>query len=147
MAVSFQNADIDFRLPGKTLLKNFIAASFTAETGKSLSAIYIFCSDKYLLKINQDFLMHDYYTDIITFPLSYSAKKVGAEIYISIDRITDNAAKLQVPFEQELERVIFHGILHLLGYKDTTSNEKEVMRAAEEKWLKAYDKFKQPPAG
>ena len=68
---------------------------------------YIFCSDDYLLRINQDYLKHDYYTDIITFPLSETDRRVEAEIYISIDRVRDNATKLKVPFDQELHRVLF----------------------------------------
>jgi len=138
MPVSFANADIIFTLPAKTALKKFIATSFEKEAKKKLGVSYIFCSDDYLLRINQDFLRHDYYTDIITFPLVETDQRVEAEIYISIDRIRDNAAKLKVPFDQELHRVLFHGILHLIGYKDKTSTQKELMRRAEDKWLKAY---------
>ena len=139
MAVSFANADITFTLPGKAALKKFITTSFKKEAKKKLSVSYIFCSDDYLLRINQDFLKHDYYTDIITFPLVETDQKVEAEIYISIDRIRDNATKLKVPFDQELCRVLFHGILHLLGYKDKTAAQKELMRHVEDKWLKAYN--------
>ena len=142
MAVSFQNADIELRLPGKAILKKFIAAGFEKETSKKLSASYIFCSDEYLLRINQDFLKHDFYTDIITFPLSYSEKKVSAEVYISIDRITDNASRLKVPFDQELYRVIFHGVLHLIGYNDKTNAGKETMRKMEDKWIRDFEKTK-----
>ena len=138
MAVSFQNADIAFRLSSPTALKNFISSSFESEAGKKLSATYVFCSDDYLLRINQDFLQHDYYTDIITFPLSETDRKLEAEIYISIDRIRENAGKLKVPFEHELYRVIFHGVLHLIGLKDKTAAQKEAMRKAEERWIKAF---------
>ena len=139
MAVSFANADITFTLSAIAALKKFITTSFEKEAKRKLSVSYIFCSDDYLLRINQDFLSHDYYTDIITFPLSETDQKVEAEIYISIDRIRDNAVKLKVPFEQELQRVLFHGILHLIGYKDKTAAQKELMRRAEDKWLKAYN--------
>jgi probable rRNA maturation factor len=138
MAVSFTNADITFRLSDKTALKKFITTSFEKETKKKLNVTYVFCSDDYLLRINQDFLRHDLYTDIITFPLSETDRKVEAEIYISIDRVKDNATKLKVPFDQELHRVLFHGILHLIGYKDTTAAQKELMRRAEDKWIKKY---------
>jgi probable rRNA maturation factor len=138
MAVSFTNADITFTLQGRTALKKFITSSFEKEAKKKLSVSYIFCSDDYLLRINQDFLGHDYYTDIITFPLSETDKKVEAEIYISIDRVRENAATLKLPFNQELHRVLFHGILHLIGYKDKTASQKELMRRAEDKWLKKY---------
>ena len=140
MAVSFQNADIVFKLPAKTDLKHFIGPSFEKEAKKKLSVSYVFCSDEYLLRINQDFLKHDYYTDIITFPLSETDQKVEAEIYISIDRIRENALTLKVPFEQELLRVIFHGALHLIGYKDKTAAQKKLMREAEEKWIKEFEK-------
>jgi rRNA maturation RNase YbeY len=141
MAVSFTNADVNFKLPSKTALRKFITTSFETEARKKLSVSYIFCSDEYLLRINQDFLKHDYYTDIITFPLSETSKKVEAEIYISIDRVKENALKLKVPFEQELYRVIFHGVLHLIGYKDKTASQKEAMRIAEEKWIKVFEKL------
>ena len=142
MAVSFTNADIDFRLPAKQALKKFITSSFEKEAKKKLSVSYVFCSDDFLLGMNQAFLKHDYYTDIITFPLSETEKKVEAEIYISVDRVRDNALKLKTGFDQELIRVIFHGILHLVGYKDKTASQKEEMRKAEEKWIKAFENEK-----
>ena len=80
---------------------------------------YIFCSDKYLLEINQQFLKHDYYTDIITFDLSETPKQVIAEVYISVDRVKDNARALGVSVKKELHRVIFHGALHLLVFHET----------------------------
>jgi rRNA maturation RNase YbeY len=140
MPVSFQNADISFRLPHKALLKKFIADTFLRETKKKLSVTYVFCSDEYLLKINQDFLSHDYYTDIITFPLADTDQKTEAEIYVSIDRIKENAEKLKVDFDQELLRVVFHGVLHLAGLKDKTAIQKTMMRKAEEKWIRAFAK-------
>ena len=140
MPVSFANADLTFKLAHKAELKKFIAAAFEAEASKKLSVSYIFCTDDYLLRINQDFLQHDYYTDIITFPLSETDRRVESEIYISIDRIRENALKLQVSFEHELYRVLFHGVLHLVGYKDKTAAQKTAMRAAEEKWIKAFEK-------
>lgn len=142
MPVSFHNADVTFKLAAKAALKNFITSSFEKEANKKLSISYVFCSDEYLLGINQNFLQHDYYTDIITFPLSETDKAVKAEIYISIDRIRENATKLKVPFEQELHRVIFHGVLHLIGYKDKTTAQKEAMRKAEEKWIGGFEKLK-----
>jgi rRNA maturation RNase YbeY len=141
MAVTFTNADVNFKLPSKTVLKKFISTSFEAESSKKLAVSYVFCSDEYLLRINQDFLKHDYYTDIITFPLSETDKRVEAEIYISTDRVKENALKLKVPYEQELYRVIFHGVLHLIGYKDKTAAQKSAMRLAEEKWIKTFGKL------
>lgn len=144
MAISFHTADIAFRLADRALLKKFITDSFLAECGRKLSATYIFCSDDYLLKINQDFLQHDYYTDIITFPLSETDKKVESEIYISIDRVNDNAKKMKATERHELLRVIFHGALHLAGYMDKSKAQKELMRSKEEEWITAFEKGLSP---
>ena len=101
---------------------------------------YIFCSDKELLRINQEFLGHDFYTDIVTFELSETPGKIQGEIYISIDRVKENAKKLGVSFKSELHRVIFHGALHLCGYGDKTKSEKEEMRETEDYYLELYFK-------
>jgi len=103
-----------------------------------LSIAYIFCSDEYLLNKNRQFLEHDFYTDIITFPLSETEKEIEAEIYISVDRVKDNAAKFKSDFSDELYRVIFHGVLHLMGFKDKSSKNKETMRAKENEWLRKF---------
>lgn len=95
---------------------------------------YIFCDDDYLLKINQDFLQHDYYTDIITFDNSVG-KKIEGDIYISTDRVKENALEYNVPFEEELNRVLIHGILHLLGFKDKTDEEQNYMTQKENEAL------------
>lgn len=99
---------------------------------------YVFCTDEYLLTINRDFLQHDYYTDIITFELSEPGQPVMGEIYISIDRVRDNAKIHQESFQRELHRVIFHGALHLCGYRDKTKKEQEEMRRKENEYLKRY---------
>lgn len=98
---------------------------------------YIFCSDEYLLKINKEYLNHDYYTDIITFDYRLG-NIISGDIYISIDRIGENSKKHFVLFEEELKRVIIHGILHILGFKDSTKKEKDFMRKKEEECLKNY---------
>jgi len=99
----------------------------------------IFCSDAYLLEINRSYLQHDYYTDIITFDLSPSANdSITAELYISVDTVKDNARDLGVPFYRELHRVVFHGLLHLLGYKDKKKQDQLLMRDMEEKLLGQY---------
>ncbi len=103
-----------------------------------LSVNYIFCSDEKLLQVNRDFLQHDYYTDIITFELSGKNRPVEAEIYISVDRVRDNAKTHGTSVKEELHRVIFHGALHLCGYKDKTKSQARVMREMEEKYLKLY---------
>ncbi len=140
MAISFHTADISFKLKSKTVLKKFIADTFFKECGKKLSATYVFCSDEYLLRINQNFLQHDYYTDIITFPLSETDSRVESEIYISIDRVADNAKKHKATADEELLRVIFHGALHLAGFKDKTRKEEILMRSKEEEWLHTFAK-------
>ncbi|MEY3186753.1 MAG: rRNA maturation RNase YbeY [Bacteroidota bacterium] len=99
----------------------------------------IFCSDEYLLSINKNFLQHDYYTDIITFELSdKDSPVIQAELYISLDRVIDNAHQLGVSIKQELHRVIFHGLLHLLGFKDKTIKDQQLMRSMEELFLRDY---------
>lgn len=103
---------------------------------------FIFCSDDDLLEINRKHLDHDYYTDIITFDLSekHSCKLVS-DIYISVDRVRDNAKTEQVLTAVELQRVIFHGLLHLIGYKDKTKKQEEEMRGMEEKWIADFSAF------
>ncbi len=131
-----------FELKGLSLkhrneLKVFIELLFKKE-GKRLESInYIFCSDKKLLKINQDFLGHDYYTDIITFDLSES-NNTKAEVYISVDRVRENARSLNSSIQSELHRVIFHGALHLCGYTDKTLKQKKEIRLKEDQYLDQY---------
>jgi rRNA maturation RNase YbeY len=96
---------------------------------------YIICSDTYLLEINQKFLRHDNFTDIVTFPTSASDEVVSGEIYISIDRVRENAKELDVDFLAELNRVAVHGVLHLLGYEDHTAEQKAEMRAKEDYYI------------
>ncbi len=99
----------------------------------------IFCDDEYLLSINKQFLQHDYYTDIITFDLTPTKKgPIQSEIYISIDRVKENALSHSTSFTLELHRVIFHGLLHLLGYKDKTSKDEKLMRSMEDHLLSEY---------
>ena len=138
MPVSFHNADVTFTLGEKLKLKKFVASFFEKEKNKKITVSYIFCSDEYLLKINQDFLKHNTYTDIITFPLSETDHRVEAEIYISLERVLENAFKLKIPFDLELHRVMFHGVLHLAGYKDKTKAEKQEMRESEDAMLELY---------
>lgn len=98
----------------------------------------IFCSDNYLLDINKNYLNHNYYTDIITF--NYVEDKIiSGDLFISIDRVKENAIEFDTIFENELYRVIFHGILHLIGYNDKTREEKEIMREKEDLYLSAVD--------
>ena len=124
-------------LQSRTKLKKFIELIFKKEGRPLLSINYIFCTDKALLEINKQFLKHDFYTDIITFDLSES-DEIAAEIYISVDRVRDNASLLGVSFKSELHRVIFHGALHLCGYSDKTKDQKAEMRGKEDFYLLSY---------
>ncbi|MFP3596516.1 rRNA maturation RNase YbeY [Chryseobacterium sp. SIMBA_029] len=99
---------------------------------------YIFCDDEYLLKINQDYLQHDYYTDIITFDY-VKGKTISGEIFVSLQRISDNASTLSKNYEEELRRVLAHGILHLSGYKDKSEEEEKEMRRKEDFYLDQFD--------
>ena len=127
-----------FSLKERTRLKSFLEGLFKKQ-GLALAGLrIIFCSDEFLLEINKTYLGHDFYTDVITFGLSGSAEPLDAEIYISIDRIRDNALDFGISFAQELHRVIFHGCLHLCGYKDKTRQQTLLMRQIEEKQLHLY---------
>jgi probable rRNA maturation factor len=134
--IYFSDADVRVSLKGRTVLKAVLKDLFQLE-GISLKTLrYVFCSDEYVLQINRDFLQHDYYTDIITFEMSENPdERVEGEVYISVERVRENARDLKVAFRQELLRVIFHGALHLCGYKDKTSEEQGEMRKMEDKYL------------
>lgn len=137
--ISFRNADKTFLFPNKTGLKKFIEQLFKKEKKALLELTYVFCSDEFLLGINKDFLQHDYYTDIITFDLSENPKQTIGEIYVSLDRIKDNAKELQTSIKEETLRVIFHGALHLCGYKDKSKTDISTMRKKEEYYIKLYN--------
>jgi len=133
-----------FPAPVAGLRKRNALKSFLSKTAKNNkrpieSLNVIFCSDDYLLEINRSYLQHDYYTDIITFDLSSSPKSpITAELYISIDRVKDNARQLGTTIQRELHRVIFHGLLHLVGHKDKTPRDQKQMREKEEYLLRKY---------
>lgn len=136
--VNFFYQDVQFSFSKRTDVKIFLPKLFLKE-GKQLEELnIIFCTDEALLEINKNFLKHDYYTDIITFPLSAKGKPVQAELYISVDRIRDNAKQGKVSFKEELHRVIFHGCLHLTGYGDKSSQQIKKMREREDHYLRLY---------
>lgn len=138
MASIFFFEETKATLSERKRLKQFIGALFKSNK-KSLGTLtYVFCSDRYLLEINQKFLRHDYYTDILTFDLSSSPKTVDGEIYISIDRVRENAQSQQTTLKKELHRVIFHGALHLCGYNDKSEKERKKMTSEEDKCLRIY---------
>ncbi|MBS1496019.1 MAG: rRNA maturation RNase YbeY [Bacteroidetes bacterium] len=131
---------VDLKLRKK--LKAFIPEIFIFNRKLGGNISFVFCSDEYLLNINKDFLQHDYYTDIITFNLSPKGQAtIDAELYISVDRVKDNAFNLKIPLQVELQRVIFHGILHLCGFKDKSKSDILEMRKKEDECLKKFDSF------
>jgi probable rRNA maturation factor len=137
--VFFHSADKPVPFRDRTRIKAFIELLFRKEKTGLVSINYIFCSDEYLAQINRDFLQHDYYTDIITFGLSEPGQPVEAEVYISVDRVRDNAANLAQTFQREMKRVLFHGALHLCGYKDKKKSEITRMREREEHYLRLFE--------
>jgi len=136
--VHFFSHDIPTRLKNASNLKHFIESIFKKETQTLDSINYIFCSDRILLEINKKYLNHDFYTDVITFDLSPNNKAISAEVYISIERIRDNAKQLGLSIKSELHRVLFHAALHLCGYNDKKKKEKEIMRKMENELLSKY---------
>ena len=138
MTISFNKADKNATLSNRLALKGFVEKAIKKEGLTTASLQYIFCSDKFLLGINKSYLKHDYYTDIISFDLSETKGMLIGEVYISIDRVKDNAKTHNVPFKEEILRVIFHGALHFCGYKDKKTADAKEMRAQENKWLKSY---------
>jgi probable rRNA maturation factor len=138
--VCFFYDQVKISLRNKTALKKFVEQLFKKEGRRLNSLNYVFCSDKKLLEINRQFLNHDYFTDIITFDLSESPEATSAEIYISIDRVRDNAINHDESIRSELHRVIFHGALHLCGYGDKSKAEKQKMREREDYYLSRYIK-------
>jgi rRNA maturation RNase YbeY len=139
-AIHFHTSDQGISLPGKTILKTLLSDLFRKE-GRQLAGLSIvFCSDDYLLELNRQFLQHDYYTDILTFLMSERGAPVEGELYISVDRVRDNARTLGVPALQELRRVILHGALHLCGYKDKLKKDQALIRQKEDRYLQLLKK-------
>lgn len=133
--ITFNNEGIGFVLKDKLLIKSLIARIFSEEGVQFKSVSYIFCSDDFLLKLNQQYLNHDTLTDILTFTLSNSSLPIISEIYISVDRVKENAHDLHNEFISELYRVMIHGVLHLCGYTDASKHQKSKMRAREDLYL------------
>lgn len=136
--IQFFNEDVEFKVPNprktKLWLKNIIESE-----GFGLNQInYIFCSDEYLLSINQQYLNHDFYTDIITFDNSDEEQTIEGDIFISIDRIKENAEQLSKVFYEELLRVLVHGVLHLVGYDDHEDKDELLMREKEDSYISLF---------
>jgi probable rRNA maturation factor len=137
-AVQFHYLTQGFSLKHRTALKAFIL-NLLKEEGKEADTLnYIFCDDEYLLGINRQYLNHDTYTDIVTFELSEKGEPLVSDIYISVERVKANAQTFGTNFTHELHRVIFHGALHLSGYKDKNKEQAKLMRSKEEEYLNRY---------
>ena len=134
-SVNFFEEDIRFDLKNKLKVKQWVKATIAAEGYKLQELNYIFCSDSYLLTINQQYLDHDTYTDIITFDNSEKPGMIEGDIFISIDRIRENAEQFATGEANELHRVIIHGALHLLGYTDKAAVAKKTMTGKEDQYL------------
>jgi len=137
MAITFSIQDLDFSLTEESKLRKWISKVISLRR-KSVGIIsYLFCNDNFVLRANQSFLNHDTYTDIITFDY-VKGDVIYGDIMISVDRVRENAVAFNVPFEQELKRVIIHGILHLLGQGDKTDVEAMQMRNLENEALELW---------
>ena len=126
----------------KSALTNTAKSIFFKEKQKADSLSVVFCSDNYLLNINLEYLQHDTYTDIISFNYAPKNEPVNGELYISMDRVRENARLFHTTVEEERARVIFHGVLHFCGYKDKTTKEVKLMRSKEVAYLKMYNRLK-----
>jgi rRNA maturation RNase YbeY len=137
--ISFNSEDVGFKMPQKSIYKAWIEA-VSHSHGKKVGEIsYIFCSDEYLLEMNKQYLQHDYYTDIITFDYS-EGDTISGDLFISVDRVKDNANDLSISPEIEMQRVVIHGVLHLCGYGDKDFEAEQNMRKLEEKALEIFPK-------
>ena len=136
--IHFHYIDVRFSFENRTKLKFFLLERLRKEGFVADAINYIFCTDAYLLEMNQAYLQHDTYTDIITFALSAKGEPLVSDIYISVERVQENAAIFKTTFKQELHRVIFHGLLHLIGYGDKNKAQAGQMRVKENEYLKLY---------
>ncbi|MFN4931654.1 MAG: rRNA maturation RNase YbeY [Bacteroidota bacterium] len=144
--INFLKADISFVPKQKKLLRQWIALTIQAHHKKLGQIDYIFCSDEHLLQMNKQYLNHHTLTDIITFDYSNElTAEVAGEIYISINRVRENAEVFKCTFNDELHRVMIHGVLHLCGFKDKTKNQKQIMRAQEDEAIKSLKKLQIHP--
>lgn len=135
LPIHFFSEEINFKPKSVTALRSWINQTITLEKHELKELNFIFCSDSYLLRINQQYLNHDTYTDIITFDHLDENGAIYGDIFISIDRIKENSKEFKTTFLNELHRVIIHGTLHLLGYLDKNKVDKEIMTAKENQYL------------
>ena len=141
MPVQFFFNETRVSLKNRRKLKSFIVNVFKEKKKELVTLNYIFCTDPFLLEINQHFLNHDNYTDIISFDLSGKKGSIEGEVYISTDRLKENAKLNNTPVKEELHRLIFHGLLHLCGHNDKSTSDKRKMTNEENRLLQDYFSF------
>jgi probable rRNA maturation factor len=134
--ISF-NSECDYKLDNETQFSNWISAVILSENKKEGDINYIFCDDEFILEINKQYLNHDYYTDIISFDYSVGNELHG-DIFVSVQRVQENAEDFNVTFDEELKRVVIHGILHYCGYKDKSEQDQLIMRQKEDEKIKMF---------
>ena len=134
--ISF-NYELDFKLEDEQLYSDWISKVISSENKNEGEINYVFCDDDYLVEINQQYLDHDTFTDIISFDYSIGNELHG-DIFISIERVRENAVDFNVSFEEELKRVVVHGVLHYCGYKDKSEEDEKLMRQKEEEKMKMF---------
>ena len=138
--INFFCEDIEFKVPQSRSTKTWLKSIATTEGFELNQLNYLFCSDEHILSINRQYLEHDFYTDIITFDNSEDEKVIEGDIFISIERVQENAKNLNQIFEVEFRRVLAHGVLHLCGYDDTDDSQEELMRTKEDFYLSLFSK-------
>ena len=139
--IQFFNEDVDFKIPNPRKTKTWLKDIIESEGFELNQLNYIFCSDEYLLGVNQQYLNHDFYTDIITFDNSEEIEGiVEGDIFISIDRVKENAEQLSKTFKEELLRVLAHGVFNLVGYDDHEDEDELIMRQKEDTYIATFPK-------
>jgi len=135
--ISF-NYETEFELQEEARYEKWLSEVIVSEGKREGEISYVFCDDEYLLQMNQQYLDHDTLTDIISFDYTVG-KEISGDIFISVERVKDNAADFNVPFEEEIKRVMVHGMLHYCGYKDKTDEDEQLMRAKEDEKINLYN--------
>ena len=141
MSIQYFNEDIAFPKVKRRITSNWIKQVISIEEKRVGDISFIFCSDEYLLDVNRKYLNHDYFTDIITFD-DVEGNLINGDIFISVDRVKENSIEFETSFDNEIHRILIHGVLHLLGYKDKAKKDKIVMTEKEDFYLKLfYDSY------
>lgn len=139
--ILFFSHEVKVRTQHKEIIREWLDKTAKKHNHKIGSVHIIFCSDEFLRKMNKEYMNHDYYTDIVTFHYEEKKSTLAGELYISIDRIRENAVKFNIQRENEKRRVIIHGLLHLLGFNDENREEKKMMTTLENKYLRDFEQM------